>query len=141
MVRRALSFHALFLLLWLLTNIAASSAQQTDPDVRGTWSGTFFSKHSNVEPFTMTVVITRDAGGHLVGSSTLNSACLSGARLHVTVTGPKVVLAGSDEDGDSITIRGTLDNAGKLLSHTYILNGSGSGKCETDDGTGTLGKR
>ena len=141
MARKTLSFHVLFLSSWLLMTIAAGSAQQTAPDVRGTWSGTFFPKHSNGAPFTMTVVIDRDSHGHLVGSSTLNSDCLKGAQLQVTVKGAYVVLAGSDEEGDSITVRGTVDDTGTLLRHTYILNGSASGKCETDDGTGTMGKR
>ncbi|PYV79336.1 MAG: hypothetical protein DMG96_04490, partial [Acidobacteria bacterium] len=30
----------------------AGSTQQPATDFRGTWSGTFFSKHSNVAPFT-----------------------------------------------------------------------------------------
>ena len=89
----------------------------------------------------MTVVINPDARGHLVGNSTLNSDCLKGAQLEVTVTGSKVVLAGSDEEGDSITVRGTVDNTGTLLKATYILNGSASGRCETDDGTGSLARR
>ena len=37
------------------TSAAAST------DVKGTWSGTFFPKHANVAPFTMTVVINQDA--------------------------------------------------------------------------------
>ena len=123
------------------TSSASVTTQQAAADVRGTWSGTFFSKHSNVAPFTMTVVINPDARGHLVGNSTLNSDCLKGAQLEVTVTGSKVVLAGSDEEGDSITVRGTVDNTGTLLKATYILNGSASGRCETDDGTGSLARR
>ena len=120
---------------------ASGSTQQAAADVRGTWSGTFFSKHSDVAPFTMTVVINPDSRGHLVGSSTLNADCLKGAQLEVTVTGLEVVLAGSDEEGDNITVRGTVDNTGTLLKSTYILNGSATGRCETDDGTGTLAKR
>jgi type II secretory pathway pseudopilin PulG len=120
---------------------AAGSTQQAAIDVRGTWSGTFFSKHSNVAPFTMTVVINPDSRGHLIGSSTLNSDCLKGAQFEVTVTGSTVVLAGSDEEGDNITVRGTVDNTGTTLKATYILNGSATGRCETDDGTGSLAKR
>jgi hypothetical protein len=116
-----------------------SSAGSTD--VRGTWSGTFFSRHANVAPFTMTVVITQDARGNFIGTSSLNSDCLKGVPLQVTVTGSKVVLAGSDEEGDNITVRGTLDNTSTLLESTYILNGSATGKCETDGGTGKLSKR
>ena len=120
---------------------AAGSTQQPATDVRGTWSGTFFSKHSNVAPFTMTVVISPDSRGHLIGSSSLNSDCLKGAQLEVTVTGSQVVLAGSNEAGDNITVRGTVDNPDTLLKAKYILNGSATGTCETDDGTGTLAKR
>ena len=120
---------------------AAVSSQTPATDVRGTWSGTFYSKHSNVAPFTMTVVINPDSRGHLIGNSTLNSDCLKGAILQVTVTGSKVVLAGSDQEGDNITVRGTVDGTGTLLNANYILNGSATGKCETDDGTGSLGKR
>ena len=89
----------------------------------------------------MTVVINLDARGHLVGNSTLNSDCLKWVQLEVTVTGLKVVLAGSDEEGDSMTVRGTVDKTGTLLKANYILNGSASGRCETDDGTGSLAKR
>src|SRR5436309_11601858 len=120
---------------------AAGSTQQPATDFRGTWSGTFFSKHSNVPPFTMTVVISPDSRGHLVGSSSLNSECLKGAQLEVTVTGSSIVLAGSDEEGDSMTVRGTVDSTGTLLKASYILNGSASGRCETDDGTGSLARR
>ncbi len=122
---------------------AISGAGPTQPaaEVRGTWSGTFYSKHSNVAPFTMTVVINPDSRGHLIGSSTLSSDCLKDARLEVTVTGSNVVLAGSDEDGDNITVRGTVDKTGALLKASYILNGSATGRCETDDGTGNLAKR
>ena len=89
----------------------------------------------------MTVVINPDSRGHLIGSSTLNSDCLKDVRLEVTVTGSKVVLAGSDEEGDNITMRGTVDKTGTLLKASYILNGSATGRCETDDGTGNLAKR
>jgi len=119
----------------------AGSTQQPATDFRGTWSGTFFSKHSNVAPFTMTVVINPDSRGHLIGSSSLNSECLKGAQLEVTVTGSSIVLAGSDEEGDSMTVRGTVDSTGTLLKASYILNGSASGRCETDDGAGSLAKR
>jgi len=120
---------------------ATSSAGQANIDVKGTWSGTFFSKHSNVAPFTMTVVINPNLKGHLIGHSSLNSHCLKGAQLDVTVTGSTVVLAGSDAEGNNMTVRGTIDSTGTLLTATYILNGSATGACETDDGTGTLGKR
>jgi hypothetical protein len=120
---------------------AAGSTQPPATDVRGTWSGTFFSKHSNVAPFTMTVVINPDSRAHLIGTSTLNSDCLKGVQLEVTVTGPKVVLAGSDKEGDNITVRGTVDKTGTLLKASYILNGSASGRCETDGGSVRLARQ
>jgi hypothetical protein len=162
MTGKVFSFVVLLLsLLWLMTMMgaaslyavspadsqskqaasAANSTQQAAIDVKGTWSGTFFSKHSNVAPFTMTVVINPDSHGHLIGSSSLNSDCLKGARLEVTVTGSKIVLAGSDEEGDNITVRGTVDDTGTMLNASYILNGSATGRCETDDGKGNLAKR
>lgn len=121
--------------------LSVNGPQQTTTDVTGTWSGTFYSKHSNIAPFTITVVISADSTGHLAGTSTLNSECLKGARLHVTLAGSKVVLAGSDPEGDNITVRGTLDSTSTQMTTTYILNGSATGKCETDDGNGNLGKR
>jgi hypothetical protein len=62
-------------------------------------------------------------------------------QLQVTVVGSKVVLAGSDEDGNNITVRGTLDATGTMLKAKFILNGSATGKCEADTGTGDLAKR
>jgi len=122
-------------------NKPSGSAQKTATDFRGTWSGTFFSKHPNVVPFTMTVVIRLDSKGHLVGASTLNSDCLKDLHLEVTIKGPEITLAGSDDDGDNITVRGTVDATGTMLKANYILNGSASGRCETDGGTGNLAKR
>ena len=152
MTSKTFSFHVLLLPLLLLmtmrgaaslyaTSQIVSAGSQPALDVRGTWSGTFFSKHSNVAPFTMTVVINPDSRGHLIGTSSLNSDCLKGVQLEVTVTGWQVVFAGSDEEGDSVTVRGTVDKTGTLLKANYILNGSASGRCETDDGTGSLAKR
>lgn len=143
-----ISFPAVLFAALLLVIVGARSgygfslaSTQPAADVRGTWSGAFFSRYSDVQSFTMTVVITAKSTGHLVGSSTLNSDCLKGAQLQVTVNGSSVVLAGSNEAGDNITIRGTLDSTGTLLNASYILNGSATGSCETDDGTGSLAKR
>jgi hypothetical protein len=121
-------------------SIAASSTQPAT-DVRGTWSGTFISRHSDTPPFTITVKINPDLQGHLIGDSSLNSDCLKDARLQVTVSGSNIVLAGSDKEGDNITFRGSIDNTGTLLTLSYIINASASARCETDDGTGTMGKR
>ena len=120
---------------------SAGAVAATASDVQGTWSGSFESDHSDMSPFTMTVVITPESNLHLVGVSDLVSECVRGVKLEVTVSGTMVVLAGSDAEGDSITLRGTLDTSGNLLTMRYIVNGSASGKCETDQGSGTLGKR
>jgi hypothetical protein len=37
--------------------------------------------------------------------------------------------------------RGKPDNTGTVLTLNYVSNGSATGKCEMDTGTGTLGKR
>lgn len=128
------------LLSVLMMAVTQASLPQTAADVKGRWSGTFHSNHSDVAPFTITVVITPNSKGHLAGSSELNSKCLKGAQLQVKVTGSEVVLTGSDKDGNTMTLRGSLDTTGTVLKSTYILNGSGTGGCETDDGTGTLTK-
>lgn len=141
MTSTTLPFRALLLSLLSLMTIMRAAPLYAATDVRGRWSGTLSSNHSGVAPFTITVAIDADSRGHIVGSSTLNSQCLKGARLEVTVTGSTVVLAGSDKAGNNMTLRGSLDNTGTLLKSTYILNGSATGGCETDDGTGTLTKR
>jgi hypothetical protein len=117
------------------------SARPPASNMNGVWSGTLFSNHSNAGSFTITVVITSDSEGRFIGNSSLSSECLRGAQLQVKVTGAKIVLAGSDEEGDNLTIAGTLDSTGKILQANYILNGSASGKCETDDGKGQLARR
>jgi hypothetical protein len=119
----------------------SSGSEQRTVDVKGIWSGTLYSRHSNVVPFTITVEISPDGSGHLIGKSSLSSECLKGAKLQISVVGSKVVLAGSDDEGDNITVQGTVDASGALLRSSYILNGSATGKCETDDGTGNLAKR
>jgi len=81
--------------------IAFNQPEKNAVDVRGIWSGTLYSKHSNVVPFTITVEINPDARGRLIGASSLK-----GAKLQVTVTGSTVVLAGSDEEGDNSNARG-----------------------------------
>jgi hypothetical protein len=120
---------------------ATGSTQPTGIDVTGTWSGMFFSKHSNFAPFKVTVVINRNSHGQLVGTSTLNSACLKNAQLQVSVADSKIVLAGADQQGDNITVKATIDKTGRLLNSSYIVDGSASGRCETDDGAGTLTRR
>jgi hypothetical protein len=118
----------------------AASAQGTPIDVSGTWTGTFFSNYPNVPSFSLTVKITPNGKTHFIGDSSLNSVCMKGAKLQITVTGTQVVLAGSDAEGDNLTLRGTLDPTATMLQASYILNASASGECETDDGTGNLAK-
>ena len=155
MTSRTLQFNNLassFLLIIIVIGagpLCSASPSKSEPttsaarsaEVTGTWSGTFFSKHANVSSFAMTIEITQDTPGILIGGASLNSDCLKGVQLQVTVTGSKVVLAGSNEEGHNITLRGTLDKTGTLLKSTYILNGSSTGNCETDDGSGDLVKR
>jgi hypothetical protein len=141
MTSTTLPFRALLLSLLSLMTIMRAVPLHAATDLKGRWSGTFYSNHSDVPPFTITVVINPNSRGHLVGSSDPTSHCLKDAQLEVTVTGSNVVLAGSDKAGDNMTIRGSLDNTGTLLKSTYILNGSATGGCEMDDGTGTLTKQ
>ena len=116
-------------------------SQQTLSELKGSWSGTFFSTQASFPPFSLTVIINPNSKGHLTGSASLNSECLKGTKLDVTVNGSSVVLAGSDEEGDSLTLRGSLDSSGSVIDANYILNGSASGRCETDAGSGILAKR
>lgn len=69
----------------------------------------------------------------------MTNGYLTDMNLTVTINGSAIVFAGSDEKGDSLTIRETL-SAANQLSLTYSLNGSASGRCEADQGTGTLSK-
>lgn len=139
------SMIAPFLLVTLLAlGVAvplAIAKKPTASDLAGTWSGTFQSDHAHVAPFTITVVINPDEKGQLIGKSDLESPCVKGIKLQVTIEGSNVVLAGSDEEGDSLTFRGSMDASGTLMNMRYIANGSASGRCETDQGAGTMGKR
>ena len=142
MTYRAARIWLFICALWSISfSLQAVPAYGAAPDLRGSWTGTFSSNHAGVDPFTISLVITSDTAGRVTGNSTLTSKCMKSANLQVTVSGVSVVLAGSDEKGDNLTIRGSLDTTGTLLSSTYILNGSQGGGCETDDGTGTLQKR
>ncbi len=118
-----------------------TSSGQAAQDITGTWSGTFQSRQPSFSPFTITVVIGSDPKGYLVGSSSVSSDCLKDGSLQVTVNGSNIVLAGGDDQGDHITFNGTIDKTGTILYLQYVLNGSASARCESDDGTGTMGKR
>jgi hypothetical protein len=114
--------------------------QKAATAIAGTWSGAFQS-NSTTPPFTMTVVIDRDAEGRLVGKASHDSTCFKDLIFQITVKGEQVVLAGSDGDGDSVTMRGKIDSTGTSLTLKYIINGSAGGRCESDTGTGSMGKR
>ena len=129
------------LALILLFLRVETTAQQASPDLTGTWSGTFISSQSDISPFTIAVKINKNSSGHLVGDASLVSDCLDSHRLDVTVNGSNVLLAGSDATGDTVSFRGTVDATGTVLKLNYIINGSPSGRCEIDNGTGTMGKR
>jgi len=141
-----LTLHLVLLLCFLASGagagstaiqIGAAAAGNTSPLV-GTWQGRFSSR--NFASFPVTLIINQGVGVKLAGAVNLGSPCLRSANLQVSVSGPDVVLAGSDANGDSISFKGTVDSAGTQLTMTYVLNASASGKCETDDGTGTLDK-
>lgn len=129
------------LALFLLVPLFKAPAQQSTPDLTGIWSGTFVSRYSDISPFTITVKINKNSKGHFVGDASLVSDCLDSPKLEVTVNGSNVVLEGSDSQGDSVSFRGTVDDTGTLLKLDYTINGSPSGRCEIDNGTGTMGKR
>jgi hypothetical protein len=117
---------------------AGAAAGANPPPLAGTWQGRFSSR--NFASFPVTLIINQGVGVKLTGAVNLGSPCLRSANLQVTVSGLNVVLAGSDVNGDSITFKGTVDSAGTQLTMSYVLNASASGKCETDDGAGTLDK-
>lgn len=118
--------------------VTASTSQAGD--VNGTWSGTFISKNPRRSPFTMTVSIAPSTDGELLGTTSVAAECFKDLVLHVIINGSKVVLAGSDENGSSVTFKGALDGSGTILNLDYIVRGSG-GKCESDLGAGSVGKR
>lgn len=125
--------------LLLLISIAASSQP---PDVRGkTFSGAFRSRHSDVRPFTITGPINQDSRGRLIHKARVTSDCLKNVKdvdLQVEFNGSNVTFAGSNADGN-VTLLGTIDDTGTLINISqYIINGSPSGGCEGDSGTGDL---
>src|SRR5437868_4810115 len=135
-------FSILFFVFMISTSSTwAASTRASSDDVTGTWSGTFQSTHPETSPFTITIVIAPEADGHLVGNASLASDCFSDGVLQVTVKGAAVVFAGSDPEGNNITFRGGLDDSRTLLKMHYVVNGSASAKCESDEGEGSLVKR
>lgn len=134
----ALSISALG---YAMNGSATGASAQASSDVAGTWSGTFQSTRPETSPFTMTIVIAPESGGELMGKASLASDCFTEGNLHVTVTGPTVVFAGHDPEGNNITFRGGLDNSRTILKMHYVVNGGASARCESDEGEGSLGKR
>jgi hypothetical protein len=112
---------------------------QGNSPVAGTWEGTL-SSH-NFASFPISINVIQDAQGHLNGHATMGHQCVKESTLIVTMVGSNVVLSGSDADGDTVTFRGDIDSTGKVLNLSFIMNGSPSGRCETDDGKGALDKR
>ena len=136
----------LSLALLLMLPVAAVAEE---PDIAGHWSGTFRSKHFNKAPFTLDMDIDEgDEPGHHRGRKHGHlrkhsgpSYCLDGdVNLHVDREGSSVVIAGTNAKGDTITLVGSLDNTGSLMTLNYLTNGSLSGKCESDDGGASLKK-
>ena len=120
---------------------ASVATPQASSDVAGTWSGMFQSARSQTSPFTMTIVIAPESNGQLMGKASLASDCFGDGDLHVIVTGETVVFAGHDAEGNNITLRGGLDDSRTILKMHYVVNGSASARCESDEGDGSLGKR
>ena len=103
----------------------------------GKWAGRVSSASS--ASFVVTIEIGADSKAHIVGEG---SPCFAEADLVLTTTGPEsVTLAGSSKSHENVTFKGTLDGNEKQIEVTYIVNGSGSARCETDRGAGTLEKQ
>ena len=133
---RSIFFVAAF--VFLIAGAPAFS-QATDPNaLTGTWTGRL-SSH-NYESFPVTLVVTKTGTGTLHGAVNQISRCLKDATLVFSANGSNVVLAGTDSEGDTVTLRGAVDDAGTTLMLNYIVNGSASARCETDQGEGTLDK-
>jgi hypothetical protein len=107
----------------------------------GRWVGELGSKGST--PSALMTAISPDETGGMTAKATISSGCLAGASidLEVTVDGETVSMAGSDPDGNSLTLQGTVDKTGAILTTRYSINGSATGRCEVDTGTGTLVKQ
>ena len=116
-------------------NMLGSSA--TPKALVGKWAGRVSSV--STASFVVTIEIGPDSKAHVVGEG---SACFTEADLVVTPTGAdSVTLAGMSKAHENITFKGTWDGNEKQLEVTYIVNGSGSARCETDRGAGTLDKQ
>lgn len=122
----------------MMTMFAVALAQGQSR-ATGNWAGQF-SSH-NFASFPVSIVITQDANGHLHGTANMAHPCVKTGKLIVTMVDNNIVLGGSDADGDTITFSGTIDSAGTLLDLSFVLNGSPSARCETDQGKGSMEKQ
>jgi hypothetical protein len=103
----------------------------------GKWAGRVSSR--NYASFELTIDISPDSKAHVVGDG---SPCFTEADLMVTSSGSNAVtIVGRSKAGENLTFKGTIDSSGKQLDLTYIVNGSGSARCETDQGAGTVDKQ
>ena len=142
MVRRGHFTLALLLVLPL-------AAVAKEPDIHGHWSGAFRSKHFHIAPFTLDMDIDSaevpGRRGHKHGRLGKNSGpgyCISGdVNLEIDREGSNVVIAGTNGTGDTISLVGTIDPSGSVMTLDYVTNGSVSGKCESDDGMATLTRK
>ena len=105
-----------------------------------TWSGTFQSMHSGVSPFTITVLISPDENGNLVGTTSSAADCFTDSTLQVSVKA-RASSCGSDPGGQQHHVQRLAGHKCTLLNLNYVLNSSASGRCESDNGSGTLGER
>ena len=128
---------SVYLLLVLVLSPTAFTQQRPLPI--GIFSGNLSSRHYGT--FLVTMNIAQDSHGKLRGTASLAAKCISDATVEVVVSGTGVTIAGSDAAGDNITFKGQIDPTTSQLMLSYIVNGSASGRCETDDGWGSLNKR
>jgi hypothetical protein len=119
-------------ILGALTRPSSAASSPFD----GVWRGTLSSR--NYAPLPVTLILNQ--GDKLTGAVSLISPCLRSADLEITTEGSNIRLAGTDAEGDTITFNGSLDRNGTHLVMRYILNASSSGRCQIDDGAGTLAK-
>ena len=130
-------FLALVLLAVILLPHTMLGSSATPKALVGKWAGRVSSVGS--ASFVVTIEIGPDSKAHILGEG---STCFTEADLVVTTTGSNsATLAGSSKAHENITFKGTLDGTEKQLEVAYIVNGSGSARCETDRGAGTLDKQ
>jgi hypothetical protein len=121
-------------------------AKEFEPDIDGHWSGTFRSNRFNKAPFTLDMDIDKkqekDNKRHGRWSNSGPTYCLGGdVNFDVDRQGSQVTIAGTNAKGNTITIVGTIDPTGSLMTVNYHTNGSLSGDCESDDGAASLKKK